>query len=118
VNCHACGAVLTPAAEWCGQCYARVPAGTPFTPYTPFTPGATLPTEPVRWRTTRWGKTPTTFGPLGRVLATIGLLIPLAIMIGGGFAVIFSWGGAAVYAAVILPWGLRDVWQQGRLPQR
>ena len=69
-------------------------------------------------RTTRWGKTPTTFGPLGRVFATIGLFIPLAIMTAGGFALMFSWGGALVYAATFLRWGLRDVWQAGRGPAR
>jgi len=108
--CPACAAALPAGAQWCGQCFAQVPS------YDAFVPGAALPDQPVVMRTTRWGKTPTTFGPLGRIIATIGLLIPLAVMTGGGFAVMFSWGGALVYAVVILPWGLRDVWQAGRVP--
>jgi hypothetical protein len=111
-SCASCGAALPAAAEWCSQCYASVP------PAGGFRPGANLPTAAVRMRTTRWGKTPTTFGPIGRVVATFGLLIPLAIMTAGGFAIMFSWGGALIYAAIILPWGLRDVWQAGRVPER
>jgi len=112
-SCTRCGAALPAAAEWCSQCYTKVPAIGGFRP-----PGADLPAAPVRLRTTRWGKTPTTFGPVGRLVATIGLLIPLAIMTAGGFAIMFSWGGALIYAAIILPWGLRDVWQAGRIPER
>lgn len=69
----------------------------------------------VVMRTTRWGKTPTTFGPIGRVLATIAVFVPLALMIVGGFAVTFSWGGAVVYAGIIVPWAMRDIWEAGRI---
>jgi hypothetical protein len=67
-------------------------------------------------RPTRWAKTTTTYGPVGRVLATFGVLVPLAVMIVGGFAVTFAWGGAAVYAGVIVPWAMRDIWRVGYLP--
>jgi hypothetical protein len=118
-RCGPCGAALAADAAWCGQCFAQVPQRpAPGTPYDGFVPGASLPDQPVPMRTTRWGKTPTTFGPVGRILATIGLLIPLAVMTGGGFALIFSWGGSLVYAVVILPWGMRDVWQAGRVPAK
>ena len=66
-------------------------------------------------RTSRWAKTDTTFGPLGRVLATVALLVPLVVMLVGGMADPFVWGGAAVWGAVIVPWGLRDVWKAGRV---
>ena len=66
-------------------------------------------------RTTRWAKTDTTFGPVGRVVATLALLIPLVVMVVGGLADPFVWGGAAVWGAVIMPWGLRDVWKAGRV---
>jgi hypothetical protein len=66
-------------------------------------------------RTTRWAKTDTTFGPIGRVLATLALLVPLAVMVVGGLADPFVWGGAAVWGAVIMPWGLRDVWKAGQV---
>lgn len=66
-------------------------------------------------RRTRWAKTTTTFGPVGRVLSTVALLIPLALMIVGGLADPFAWGGAAVWAGVVMPWALRDVWKAGQI---
>jgi hypothetical protein len=66
-------------------------------------------------RTTRWAKTDTTFGPVGRLVATFGLLVPFAVMIVGGLTDPFVWGGAAVWGAVIMPWGLRDVWKAGKV---
>jgi hypothetical protein len=64
-------------------------------------------------RSTRWAKTTTTFGPVGRVLSTVALLIPLALMVIGGLADPFVWGGIAVWGGVVMPWALRDVWKAG-----
>jgi hypothetical protein len=64
-------------------------------------------------RSTRWGKTPTTFGPVGRVVATVLLAIPLLLMAVGGLADPFVWGGAGLYLAVVMPWALRDIWRAG-----
>lgn len=66
-------------------------------------------------RTTRWGKTTTTFGPVGRVLLTLLTLVPVAVMLVGGLADMFAWGGAAVYSATIGPWALRDIWRAGQI---
>jgi hypothetical protein len=68
---------------------------------------------------TRWRKTATTFGPVGRVLATIGLVLPFVffVVIGvltGGFTI----AGAVIWGFVIMPWGLRDTWKAGQLPPR
>jgi hypothetical protein len=95
----------------------------------PFRPGAVAPSEaPVPFRPgaatasvapealvrhTRWGKTATTFGPTGRVVATLLLLIPLVVMGVGGLADPFVWGGAGLYLAVVVPWALRDIWKAG-----
>ncbi len=82
-------------------------------------PGGAAEPLPVPRRTTRWRKTTTTFGPLGRVLATIGLIIPFLIMlIGGLVADPFALGGAAIWGVIIMPWGLKDVWRAGQLPAR
>lgn len=75
----------------------------------------TLPTLPAPLRTTRWRKTPTTFGPTGRVLCTLALLIPLVLMVVGGLVDPFIWGGAGVWAGIVMPWALRDIWKAGRL---
>ena len=114
-RCAACGAALAAGAAWCGQCFARVEAAPPPAAPTGFRPAGTQPRE-VLTRPTRWEKTPTTFGPMGRLVATFGVLVPLLVMIVGGFVDIFAWGGAAFYAAVIVPWAMRDIWREGRVP--
>lgn len=68
---------------------------------------------------TRWRKTATTFGPVGRIIATIGLVVPfvLFVVIGiftGGFTI----AGAVIWGFVIMPWGLRDTWKAGQIPAR
>ena len=81
-------------------------------------PVRTMPLEtlPPTVRRSRWRKTPTTFGPAGRVSLTLALLVPLALMIVGGLADPFVWGGAGFWAAVVMPLALRDIWKAGQLP--
>jgi len=79
-------------------------------------PVATLAPEVIR---TRWRKTPTTFGPVGRVVATIGLVIPFIffVVIGiltGGLTIF----GAGIWGFIIMPWGLRDTWRAGQVPAK
>ena len=74
-----------------------------------------LDTLPPVVRRSRWRKTPTTFGPVGRTTATLALLIPLALMIVGGLADPFVWGGAGFWLAVVMPLALRDIWKAGQL---
>jgi hypothetical protein len=117
-RCRECGAALAAGAAWCGQCFARVDAAASMPtglPPSGFQPSGAQPRQ-VLTRRTRWQKTPTTFGPAGRLLATVGVLIPLVVMVVGGFVDMFAWGGAAVYAAVIVPWAMRDIWREGRVP--
>jgi hypothetical protein len=66
---------------------------------------------------TRWRKTPTTFGPMGRLLCTFGLFVPVPLLIvgvvvTGGLEII----GAGIWILVIMPWALRDIWKAGQLP--
>ena len=116
-RCSACGGGLVEGAAWCGQCFAPVAAPTAgaAVPATWSGPVVAPRAAAQAVRTSRWAKTDTTFGPLGRVLATVALLVPLVVMLIGGMADPFVWGGAAVWGAVILPWGLRDVWKAGRV---
>ena len=79
---------------------------------------APLQPLPPLVRRTRWRKTPTTFGPAGRVSLTLALLVPLPLMIVGGLADPFVWGGAGLWGFVIMPWALRDIWKAGQLPTR
>ena len=114
-KCTACGASLLVGATWCAQCFEPVAAAAATVSSNWQGPVAPPARAERAMRTTRWAKTDTTFGPVGRLLATLGLLVPLVVMVVGGLADPFVWGGAAVWGAVIMPWGLRDVWKAGRV---
>jgi hypothetical protein len=130
---------MSAEAEWCGQCYALrrsgqpamqsavLPGGQQFGAQTPaagpaastVTPVRAVPTKTLAPATikTRWRKTPTTFGPMGRILATGALVVPeiLFIAVGiltGGFTI----AGAVIWGGVIMPWGLKDTWRAGTMP--
>jgi hypothetical protein len=95
--------------------------GTPWAsaPASTLTPVRAVPTKTAAPATikTRWRKTPTTFGPLGRILATIGLVVPeiffvaIGILTGG-----FTLAGAVIWGGIIMPWGLKDTWRAGTMP--
>jgi hypothetical protein len=110
---------MAPEAQWCGQCYlprGHVASERGSVMTRPVSAPETLAPPVVR---TRWRKTQTTFGPVGRVLATIALVVPFLLLVAagildGGMTI----GGAALWGVVIMPWGLRDVWRAGALPTR
>jgi hypothetical protein len=65
---------------------------------------------------TRWRKTPTTFGPIGRVCWTVALLLPLPPMIvGTAVGIIPCVIGLGIWIFIIMPWALRDLWKAGQL---
>jgi hypothetical protein len=78
--CASCGARLAPEASWCGQCFAPV-----------VRTAADQPTERPLWQRagsaarppsptptySRFRAGPTSFGALGRILMTVGLLAGL-----------------------------------------
>jgi hypothetical protein len=116
-SCQSCGAALTPASQWCGQCYAVVgaaPAAQTSVQQTRPLATASLPPTMLK---TRWKKTGTTFGPLGRIIATLALVVPflvfvaLAILTGG-----LILAAPVIWGFVIMPWGLRDTWKAGLIP--
>ena len=131
-RCASCGAALAAGASWCGQCYGSVAtrqvadsgglaASQTVTEVRPFgwRPVPSLEDLPAPVRRTRWRKTPTTFGPFGRVACTIGLIVPFLIMLVGGIvADPFALGGAFIWGAIIMPWALKDIWRAGQLPSR
>jgi hypothetical protein len=140
-QCASCGAAMTPGAEWCGQCYAvrgAAPVAQPaaFSQTVPAGPSQFVAAEapdagsimsplraaqrqapPPPMIKTRWRKTPTTFGPFGRLLCTFLLVAPFPVflvigILTGGFEI----GGAVIWGGLVMPWGLRDVWKAGALP--
>jgi hypothetical protein len=59
----------------------------------------------------RWKKSEGTFGPAGRVIATLLLLLPLVVMVAAiatGIGIV----GAVIYIFAVMPWALRDIWQK------
>ncbi len=61
-------------------------------------------------RGSRWGRSDVTFGPAGRVVATVVVLLPMvwfATSVGGVV-------GLVLYGFVLLPWALRDIWRPTR----
>jgi hypothetical protein len=71
---------------------------------------------PPTVRRSRWRKTQTTFGPVGRVLWTFALVVPLPLFIVAGvIGDIFAFGVVVIWAFVIMPMGLRAVWRAGQV---
>ena len=94
-TCRSCGAALRPDLAWCGTCNARV---TTFAARPALhEPGSYVGTPMPDVRTSRWHAGPTTWGPVGRLVAT-GLLL-----------LIFPWG------AIVLP--LRSIWRKTRVAE-
>ncbi len=84
-QCPSCGAALPTDIRWCGRCYAPIRE---FTPREPLHHGdfVDLPivTGGHRPHWSRWERSATTLGPVGRVIATILFLlsIPFAMSFG------------------------------------
>ncbi|MGI4894138.1 MAG: hypothetical protein ACRYF3_03375 [Janthinobacterium lividum] len=111
--CVKCGHLLRDADTWCPLCHEPAPdlrfrSG----------PAATVraddhagpPPPPLRsWRQSRWRGSEVTFGPIGRIVCTLLLLVPVYP------ALSFSPVAGISYLFVLLPWGLRDVWRRVRV---
>ena len=82
-KCRLCGATLAPDLGWCGRCFTPRP-----TPSQPVAERTTLQnamrdraagTAVVHAEFSRWRGGPTSYGPLGRTLLTLAVLIGLVI---------------------------------------
>lgn len=113
VRCPACGATARAGAAWCGMCHQRfdeppqVTASMTTVPLQRAVPQRSAVVQPAY---SRWRSTTSTFGPLGRVLWT------LAVLLVAGLAVFsrdpFAIGGWCLIAAPLI---LRSVWAKGRV---
>jgi hypothetical protein len=79
-------------------------------------PQTAAPVLPPTVRRSRWRKTQTTFGPVGRVFWTFALVVPVPLFIAAGVVGdFFAFGVAAIWAFAIMPMGLRQVWRAGQV---
>ncbi|HEX7353326.1 MAG TPA: hypothetical protein VF288_00650 [Mycobacteriales bacterium] len=103
---------MTAADGWCPVCLAAPAAGDDVVRRQ--APAAAPLTAQVGHRA---GRSQTTFGPVGRALWTIGiLLVPVPFLVlSEGLA---GWGLAALWWGVVTPWSLRDLWRSGRRRKR
>ena len=78
-------------------------------------PTTSAPSYPPLMTYSRWRKGPDTFGPAGRLVASVLLLVPLPILlmaISVGIGII----GAGLYVLIVMPWALRDIWKKAAIP--
>jgi hypothetical protein len=66
----------------------------------------------VKGQTSRWLRSEVTFGPVGRLMWTIILFVPIVYAIFYNFFFIV----AAALWAMVLPLALRDVWRRVKNP--
>ncbi|WP_432496372.1 hypothetical protein [Kineococcus auxinigenes] len=111
--CAGCARPLRQQDEWCPLCLERAPDPRFRTGGAPPAAraddlagpaGAPLQTRPH----SRWAVSEITFGPVGRVLWTVGLLVLT------GWLFRFSPLAGVVFAVTALPVALRDVWRRVR----
>jgi hypothetical protein len=128
--CASCGARLAPDASWCGQCFAPVVHPT----------AGEEPAEPPLWRRagsaarppnptptfSRFRAGPTSFGALGRIVMTVGLLAGLVVgypMARGGMLAAIGFDvpgrpffiGYSVVAGIAGLYLLTRIWKRARI---
>lgn len=111
MTCASCGAGLRPDATWCGQCFAAVGGAAP----PPVVPGRPVPAREELQLTqvySRWQGGPTSFGPVGRVVLT------LLVLLVGLWLLETNPIGGVVYALLAAPLVLREVWKRSAVQRR
>jgi len=133
-TCPSCGARVANDLGWCNQCYAALPAfGAPAEPASvegerPLWARAHIGNPPVKIEPefSRWRGGATSFGPFGRALLTLGVIVMLIvgypILRGLIFTVIGmdvpSDGLILLYAVAAIPGAaylLNRVWKRERI---
>ena len=119
-RCPGCAAIVVAGAAWCGLCLRPIPSTPDSGEFAPtgsqFDPanGAFRTTAPKPaadlYSVSRWRSGSMTFGPVGRVVLTIGVLLPYPFFVQN---LPFGLVGVVVWTAVV-PRALSDVWQRDR----
>jgi hypothetical protein len=134
-TCPTCGAHVVDDLEWCNQCYSELPAV-----QTPPAGTADTPAERPLWvrsnigqpdvkitpEFSRWRGGATSFGPVGRIMLTLGVIMMLIVGYPLLRGLIYAVGGidipgaglVVLYTCVALPGGaymLNRVWKPERI---
>ena len=120
MKCPSCAATIADGATWCPQCYARFepepteqeqpeiePVGEP-----PLFAHPETYRAPPSYGWSRWKGGETTFGPVGRVIASLALLIPLYLFFHSG---VLGFVGIAMWLFIVMPMALRSIWKRTRI---
>lgn len=113
----ACGAALPADAAWCPQCYAPVAGrgaeevagaglvvGANGFLVAPPRPHVTGPPRGSRLR-----RSELTFGPIGRVVMSVLVLLPLVFLLD---SLPYGAVGAVMWSFIVLPLCYRDIWRR------
>ena len=104
-RCEGCGARLNENAEWCPVCLKKVEPEPTFAP-----PDAFLG-PPTSHTYSRTAKTTVSYGPWGRAVATI-LLVVLPL----GFLLTFAFPFGVIYLVAAVPLLFKSIWKKTPLP--
>lgn len=107
MSCPSCGATARADATWCAQCHARFVPVAELPAVRRFVPETSARADQVH---SRWSKSATSFGPVGRVSWTAGVVVVAAgtVFSGNPFSI-------AVWCLVVAPVVLRSVWARTRV---
>lgn len=112
-DCPQCGRALRPEDAWCSLCFAPAPLPTFRGPVWIRRSDDPAPVEVVQHRYSRWAASGISFGPLGRVLASVTLVAIGPVFL--WFSQVGGWLFFLMWSAVFVPWGMRDVWRKVRV---
>lgn len=107
-NCRKCGAPLPADVRWCSLC--SEPSVT-FSPRAPLHRGdfvgPVVTTGGHRPHWSRWDRSATTFGPVGRIVCTVLFLLTIPLALSWGM---FLW---VLFLPVTAPFALGAIWAKG-----
>ena len=109
MTCDRCGARSRTGAEWCSQCLQ--PFGSSVTPdVAAMHRHVPVAAPPPTMTYSRWRKGPSSFGPVGRISWTVGVLAVAGLCI-------FSqdWFAIGGWCLIGAPLVLRSVWAKARI---
>jgi hypothetical protein len=115
MRCPNCAASIADGATWCPQCFERFEQEPPRVETTAEPPAFVHPETyraPPSAGWSRWKAGETTFGPLGRIVASLALLIPFYFFFNAGILGIV---GVAMWLFIVMPMALRSIWKRTRI---